>query len=113
MEIVIDKMHFKGHIDLWCRQHCNPNDFDDFDFDESIYVDDCLTGADTVDEALQLQQELQALFDEARLLLRKWKERKELTRNSHLRLPSFVSWHVVLFYMHTAGRPGPARAQSA
>lgn len=39
---------------------------------ESIYVDDCLTGADTVDEALQLQQELHALFDEAKLLLRKW-----------------------------------------
>ena len=22
--IVIDKMHFKGHIDSWCHQLCNP-----------------------------------------------------------------------------------------
>ena len=29
MEIVIDKMHFKGHIDPWCRRNCNPNDFDE------------------------------------------------------------------------------------
>lgn len=25
--IVVDKMHFKGHIDGWCHRHCNPNDF--------------------------------------------------------------------------------------
>ena len=29
MEIVIDKMHFKGHIAPWCRSNCNPNDFDE------------------------------------------------------------------------------------
>ena len=29
MEIVIDKMHFKGHTDPWCRRNCNPNDFDE------------------------------------------------------------------------------------
>ena len=29
MEIVIDKMHFKGHTDQWCSRHCNPYDFDD------------------------------------------------------------------------------------
>ena len=23
-EIVVDKMHFKGHVDAWCRQHCDP-----------------------------------------------------------------------------------------
>ena len=22
--IVVDKMHFKGHTDEWCHQHCNP-----------------------------------------------------------------------------------------
>jgi hypothetical protein len=22
--IVIDKMHFKGHVDEWCHTHCNP-----------------------------------------------------------------------------------------
>ena len=26
MEIVIDKMHFKGHINPWWRRYCNPND---------------------------------------------------------------------------------------
>jgi hypothetical protein len=25
LEIVVDKMHFKGHVDTWCRQHCDPN----------------------------------------------------------------------------------------
>ena len=29
MEIVIDKILFKRHIDLWCRRCCNPNDFDE------------------------------------------------------------------------------------
>ena len=36
MEVVVDKMHFKGHIDQWCRCHCNPNDFDDL---EKVYVE--------------------------------------------------------------------------
>ena len=40
--------------------------------DKSIYVDDCLTGADTFEEAIQLQAELQDFFNEANLLLRKW-----------------------------------------
>lgn len=40
--------------------------------DESLYVDDCLTGADTVEEAASLQSELQDLFGEAKFLLRKW-----------------------------------------
>lgn len=31
MNIVVDKMHFKGHIDQWCRQHCNPRDFDELE----------------------------------------------------------------------------------
>ena len=25
MKIVIDRMHFKGHIDQWCRENCNPD----------------------------------------------------------------------------------------
>ncbi len=29
MEIVVDKMHFRGHTDQWCKCHCNPNDFDE------------------------------------------------------------------------------------
>ena len=27
MNIVIDRMHSKGHIDHLCPQHCNPHDF--------------------------------------------------------------------------------------
>ena len=23
--IVVDKFHFPGHVDLWCKEHCNPN----------------------------------------------------------------------------------------
>ena len=38
----------------------------------SFYVDDGLTGADTIDEALKLQNELQTLFSRAGFLLRKW-----------------------------------------
>ena len=40
--------------------------------DESFYVDDALTGADTVDEAIETQTQLQGLFSEAGFLLRKW-----------------------------------------
>ena len=25
MEIVVDKMHMRGHIDKWCREHCDPS----------------------------------------------------------------------------------------
>lgn len=24
-QIVVDKMHFMGHTDKWCFEHCNPN----------------------------------------------------------------------------------------
>lgn len=36
MQIVIDKMHFKGHTDQWCRANCNPNDFDQL---KKVYVE--------------------------------------------------------------------------
>ena len=39
---------------------------------DSFYVDDGLTGADTVDGAIRLQMELQSLFARAGFLLRKW-----------------------------------------
>lgn len=29
MNIVVDKMHFKGHTDQWCKRYCNPNDYDE------------------------------------------------------------------------------------
>ena len=37
-----------------------------------MYVDDCLTGADTKAEALALQSKLQKLFNKAHFTLRKW-----------------------------------------
>ena len=40
--------------------------------DESFYVDDCLTGANSVEEGMELQCQLQKLFSEADFLLRKW-----------------------------------------
>lgn len=24
MPIAVDKMHFKGHVDKWCQENCNP-----------------------------------------------------------------------------------------
>jgi hypothetical protein len=29
MNIVIDKFHFRGHIDAWCRRNCDPHQFDE------------------------------------------------------------------------------------
>ena len=29
LSIVIDKMHFKGHVDEWCKQNCNPYSYAD------------------------------------------------------------------------------------
>ena len=23
-KIVVDKMHFNGHVDKWCQENCNP-----------------------------------------------------------------------------------------
>ena len=39
----------------------------------SFYVDDCLTGADTIEEALHLQQQLCALLSKGQMTLRKWR----------------------------------------
>ena len=29
--IVIDRMHFKGHTDRWCQEHCDPTKIKDLD----------------------------------------------------------------------------------
>lgn len=29
--IVIDKMHFSGHTDAWCKENCNPNNVKELD----------------------------------------------------------------------------------
>lgn len=31
MDMVIDKMHFRNHVDPWCRLNCNPYDRADLD----------------------------------------------------------------------------------
>ena len=38
----------------------------------SFYVDDGLTGADSIDEAISLQKQLQTLFAKGGFLLRRW-----------------------------------------
>ena len=40
--------------------------------DESFYVDDGLTGADSTEEAVELQKQLQNPFSQGSFLLRKW-----------------------------------------
>ena len=40
--------------------------------ERSFYVDDCLTGADSVEEAADLYKQLLNLFERGRFLLRKW-----------------------------------------
>ena len=40
--------------------------------EDSFYVDDGLTGADTSEKAIQLFQQLQSLFEKGGFLLRKW-----------------------------------------
>ena len=31
IEIVVDKMHMKGHTDEWCRRNCDPNKYTELD----------------------------------------------------------------------------------
>lgn len=40
--------------------------------EENVYVDDCLTGADNIDEAIALHNQLIELFNRGNFLLRKW-----------------------------------------
>ena len=44
--------------------------------DQSFYVDDGLTGADSVQEAVELQKELQKMFERGGFTLRKWNSSK-------------------------------------
>jgi len=29
MTMVVDRFHFPGHVDSWCKKNCNPDDFDE------------------------------------------------------------------------------------
>ena len=40
--------------------------------DKSFYVDDCLTGADSITEAIALQAQLHLLLSKGGFILRKW-----------------------------------------
>ena len=31
MNFAIDRMHFKGHVDPWCHENCDPNKFKELD----------------------------------------------------------------------------------
>ena len=31
MDVVIDKMQFRNHVDNWCKANCNPYDHGDLD----------------------------------------------------------------------------------
>jgi len=31
LNIVVDKMHMKGHTDSWCKKHCDPQLFSELD----------------------------------------------------------------------------------
>ena len=48
---------------------------------KSFYVDDCLTGAATVEEAASLREELNALLARACMLLRKWRSISSAVRD--------------------------------
>ena len=39
---------------------------------KSVYVDDCLSGADTISGAIEMQTQLQNLFEGGGLIVRKW-----------------------------------------
>ena len=45
-------------------------------------MDDCLTGADTVEEAIELQTQLHSLFSKGDFLLRKWNSNNTLVLES-------------------------------
>ena len=45
----------------------------------SFYVDDWLTGAKSIPETIELQQELQEMFEKGGFLLRKWKSNESAT----------------------------------
>ncbi|XP_068728870.1 uncharacterized protein [Montipora capricornis] len=48
---------------------------------QNMYVDDCLTGADTVDSTLKLQQEMSEIMMTAAFNLTKWASNSELSQN--------------------------------
>ena len=62
---------------------------------ESFYVDDGLVGADSTEEATQLQQQLQDLFTRGGFLLRKWKS-SDPESLRHVPLTSWILFPLAL-----------------
>ena len=50
-----------------------------------FYVDDCLTGAETIEKSMSLQQQLNDMLEQSRMTLRKWRSDVLATILSHLR----------------------------
>ena len=48
----------------------------------SFYVDDCLSGANSVEEAIHLRNQLNDLLTEGNMTLRKWRASSEVVMNS-------------------------------
>lgn len=38
MEIVVDKFHFKNHVDTWCKRNCNPYKCSKLDNVSNLYI---------------------------------------------------------------------------
>ena len=63
---------------------------------DSFYVDDGLTGADSVDQAVELYRQLQSLFTKGGFLLRKWNSSKlEVLRHIDTELQEQRSIHTI------------------
>lgn len=39
MDMVIDKMYFRNHVDKWCKANCNPYDRSDLDGVSNVCFD--------------------------------------------------------------------------
>ena len=54
----------------------------------AFYVDDGLTIANSTEEAIKLQEQLQDLFSRGGFLLHKWNSNDQVVYNTYLKIPS-------------------------
>ena len=67
--------------------------------EECFYVNDLLSGTNTVEEAMALRESICNLFEEAGMTLRKWRTNSDSFRNS---IPThLVEWLIYLFPLLT------------
>ena len=70
---------------------------------DSFYIDDELTGANSIEEAVQLRKELQELFTLGGFVLHKWKSSESVVADhipSHL-LDKKTSWEITCTHAYT------------